>query len=271
MICKMNKIFLLALMMSLISLVTFSQSNQTPRINGAKVFGVRPNAPVLFKIAATGLSPLIYKIDNLPGGLLLDEKTGIITGKLAKIGDYKLNVSVSNSIGTAKRILSFKVGDKICLTPPMGWNSWNAFGLGVTQENVKAAAQAFIDKGLINHGWTYINIDDGWEAAKRNNDSTLLANDKFPDMKGLADWIHSKGLKFGIYSSPGPTTCGGYSGSYQNERIDAETYVSWGVDYLKYDLCSYRWDIFDKQYDKSLLARVCYACTVNLVINMAET
>jgi hypothetical protein len=97
-----------------------------------------------------------------------------------------------------------------------------------------------VNSGLINYGWTYINIDDGWEAAERNSLRELPANEKFPDMKTLSDYIHGLGLKIGIYSSPGPLTCGGYLGSYRNERTDAITWANWEIDYLKYDWCSYR-------------------------------
>src|SRR5262249_50822814 len=105
--------------------------------------------------------------------------------------------------------------------------------------------------GLINHGWTYINIDDCWEikpSAKddpilggelRNSDGSIRTNKKFPDMRALADYVHSKGLRIGLYSSPGPTTCGGYTASYQHELDDAKQYANWGFDYLKYDWCSY--------------------------------
>jgi len=121
----------------------------------------------------------------------------------------------------------------------MGWNSWNCWGLSVTQEKVIASAQALIDKGLADYGWAYMNIDDGWEAPERNADGTIAVNEKFPDMKALGDWLHGEGLKFGIYSSPGEETCGGFLGSLDHELQDAASYNSWGVDYLKYDWCSY--------------------------------
>jgi hypothetical protein len=121
----------------------------------------------------------------------------------------------------------------------MGWNSWNCWGLSVSDEKLKNSAQAMIDKGLVDHGWTYMNIDDGWEAEKRNVKNEIVANAKFPDMKALGNWLHDKGLKFGIYSSPGPKTCGGYLGSYKFEKQDAAMYANWGIDYLKYDWCSY--------------------------------
>jgi len=133
-----------------------------------------------------------------------------------------------------------KSGDLIALTPPLGWNSWNAWGLSVDDEKVRAAADAFVDNGLADHGWTFINIDDGWEAPERLPDGSITGNEKFPDFKNLSDYVHSKGLKLGIYSGPGPMTCGGYLASYQHEYQDAATWAKWGIDYIKYDWCSYR-------------------------------
>jgi hypothetical protein len=144
-----------------------------------------------------------------------------------------------NTLGESRKKFTIKVGDLLALTPPMGWNSWNCWGLSVSDEKLKSSARALIDKGLINHGWTYMNIDDGWEQPQRAADGEILPNEKFPDMKALGNYLHERGLRFGIYSSPGPTTCGGYLGSYQHEAQDAATYAKWGIDYLKYDLCSY--------------------------------
>jgi hypothetical protein len=121
----------------------------------------------------------------------------------------------------------------------MGWNSWNVYGLSVAAAKVQATADALISTGLAAHGWTYVNIDDGWEAAERGPDGEIRSNEKFPDMQALADSVHARGLKLGIYSSPGPRTCGGFLGSWQHERQDADTWARWGIDYLKYDLCSY--------------------------------
>jgi len=222
----------------------------TPKINGAKVFGVRPNSPFLFKIPATGKKPLQYSVENLPEGLKVNSTTGVITGSLKNIGDLKMTFIVKNSVGTARRAFTVKCGDLLALTPPMGWNSWNCWGLSVSDEKLKSSAKAMMDKGLIDHGWTFMNIDDGWEESSRNDKGEIVANKKFPDMKKLGDWLHNNGLKFGIYSSPGPKTCGNYLGSYRHEEQDASTYASWGVDYLKYDWCSYG-DIHDKK-DSSL-------------------
>jgi alpha-galactosidase len=122
-------------------------------------------------------------------------------------------------------------------TPPMGWNSWNKFASKVSDQLVRETADAMVASGMKDAGYIYVNIDDTWEAG-RDAQGNIQTNSKFPDMKALADYVHSKGLKLGIYSSPGPKTCAGYEGSYQHEEQDAKTYASWGIDYLKYDWCS---------------------------------
>ena len=222
------------------------RSGDLPRINGAGILGVRPNSPLLFKIPATGKKPLQYSIERLAEGLKLDPATGLISGRLKNKGEFKMTISVKNSLGSAKKMLTIKCGDLLALTPPMGWNSWNCWGLSVSDEKLRASAKAMMDKGLIDHGWTYMNIDDGWEAAARKENGEIIANKKFPDMKKLGEWLHVNGLKFGIYSSPGPKTCGEFLGSYGHEELDAATYAVWGIDYLKYDWCSYG-DIHDKK------------------------
>jgi alpha-galactosidase len=121
----------------------------------------------------------------------------------------------------------------------MGWNSWNLFAGRVTDKDVRAAADAMVSSGMKDAGYIYVNIDDTWQG-ERDAQGNIQANSKFPDMKALADYVHSKGLKIGIYSSPGPKTCARYEGSYQHEAQDAKTYAAWGIDYLKYDLCSFR-------------------------------
>jgi alpha-galactosidase len=122
-------------------------------------------------------------------------------------------------------------------TPPMGWNSWNKFADKVDDASVRAMADAMVSSGMRKAGYVYINIDDTWEFG-RDAAGNIVHNKKFPDMKALADYVHSKGLKVGIYSSPGPKTCAGYEGSFGHVQQDAATYASWGIDYLKYDLCS---------------------------------
>ena len=122
-------------------------------------------------------------------------------------------------------------------TPPMGWNSWNKFAQRIDDVSVRGMADAIVASGMRDAGYTYINIDDTWEGP-RDAQGNITGNLKFPNMKGLVDYVHSKGLKIGIYSSPGPYTCGGYEASYGHEEQDAKTYAAWGFDYLKYDWCS---------------------------------
>ena len=123
-------------------------------------------------------------------------------------------------------------------TPPMGWNSWNKFRNQVSDRMIREMADAIVKTGMRDAGYIYVNIDDTWESAHRDAHGNITTNNKFPDMKALADYVHSKGLKLGIYSSPGPRTCAGYLGSYQHEEQDARTFAAWGIDYLKYDWCS---------------------------------
>ncbi len=211
-----------------------------PAIHGPRITGATPGRPFLFLVPATGEGPLTFSAQHLPEGLQLDAQTGIISGALAQAGTTDVEVTVSGPKGAASRILTIVGGEnQLALTPPMGWNSWNVWGLNVDDAKVRAAADYLVSSGLAAHGYQYINVDDAWEA-DRGPDGEILCNEKFPDMKALGDYIHSKGLKFGIYSSPGPKTCGGYTGSYQHEQQDAQTYARWGVDYLKYDWCSYQ-------------------------------
>jgi len=222
----------------------------TPRINGASVFGVRPGSPFLFTVPATGDRPMTFSAKGLPEGLQLNAQTGRITGRIAKEGTSVATLVAENAKGRAERSLRILCGDRIALTPPMGWNSWNCFAGEVTADRVKRAADTLVKTGLINHGWTYINVDDFWQHHRESNDPTLageardakgniLPNQRFGDMKALADYIHGLGLKAGLYSSPGPWTCGGCAGSYGHEKQDAQAYAEWGFDYLKYDWCSY--------------------------------
>lgn len=223
-----------------------SGSSPEPRIHAPSIVGTTPGRPFIFKIPATGEAPHVYSAAELPVGLRLDPSMGIITGTIPRIelgsvfntrSDVKL--TVNGPRGTATRTLTIVAGDhKLALTPPMGWNSWNVWGCAVDEAKVRAAADAMVSTGLAAHGFQYINIDDCWEG-KRDANGEIQSNEKFPDMKALGDYIHSKGLRFGIYSSPGPKTCAGKVGSYKHEEQDARTWARWGVDYVKYDWCYY--------------------------------
>lgn len=221
-----------------------------PRITGPKVFGVRPGNPFLFTVTATGRRPMMFSASGLPKGLALDSETGQITGSIKEEGTHTVKLIAENALGKDSRPFRIEVGDRISLTPPMGWNSWNCWGCAVDDEKVRATAKAIVDTGLINHGWSYVNIDDCWMVKLDSNDPVvggrrrdengmILANSKFPDIKNLTDYIHGLGLKAGVYISPGPFTCQSYEGSYQHESLDAQRFAEWGFDYLKYDWCGY--------------------------------
>ncbi len=232
-----------------------------PRINSAKIFGATPGNPILYTIAATGEKPILFSATPLPKGLKLDAKTGIISGRVAQAGKYELTLSAKNKYGKAQQKLLLKIGDTIALTPPIGWNGWNSWARNIDQGKVIASAEAMVSKGLRDHGWTYINIDDAWQGIRSGPDTALQANEKFPDIKGMMDRIHALGLKVGLYSTPYIASYAGFIGAssdypaggetqklfvpsrqpysriakYRFERNDARQMAAWGTDFLKYD------------------------------------
>ena len=125
----------------------------------------------------------------------------------------------------------------IVKTPPMGWNSWNTFGGNINEELIKTTADTMADSGLLDAAYEYLVLDDCWALRERDENGRMVPDPaKFTNgMKSVADYVHSKGLKFGMYSCSGVLTCAGYPGSFDHEYIDADTFASWGVDYLKYD------------------------------------
>ncbi|HCS47707.1 MAG TPA: alpha-galactosidase [Candidatus Aminicenantes bacterium] len=232
-----------------------------PRINGTRLFGVRPGSPFLFRIPATGERPMSFAVENLPAGLTVDPLTGIITGAILERGSYSVMLRASNSKGTAARELRIVCGDTLAVTPHMGWNSWYVWENHVTDEIMRAAADAMISSGMADHGYTYVNIDDCWPVKPGSTDPTLRgeprdksgkvnSNPRFPDMKALTDHIHAYGLKAGIYTSPGPTTCADHTGAWKHEAADVERFVEWGFDFLKYDWCSYSQIAKDKSREE---------------------
>jgi alpha-galactosidase len=236
----------------------------TPRINGPAIFGVRPEHPFLYHIPATGERPMEFSADALPAGLTLDSKTGDITGMIPKKGEFAVTLHAKNSLGASDKKFKIVAGETIALTPPMGWNSWNHYAGRITQDLVLQNAKAMAESGLIDHGWSYVNIDDTWQGQRGGEFHGLQGNEKFPDLKKLCDQIHALGLKFGIYSTPWVQSYAGYAGGsaenpegtfvkatgtrqpnrhvlpwdigqYHFYTNDAAQWGAWGVDYLKYD------------------------------------
>ena len=170
-----------------------------------------------------------YSAPDLPGGLTLDPTSGRITGRLDVEGRYVVALRVTNSHGIAERPLRIIVGDRIALTPPMGWNSWNVWSGHVSQEKVLNAAEAFVKHQLCDHGWTYVNIDDGWQGIRGGEFNAIMPNKKFPDMAKLADEVHARGLKLGIYSTPWRTSFLGHIGSSADHKDGTYDWVRAGT------------------------------------------
>ncbi|MFT4093482.1 MAG: alpha-galactosidase [Niabella sp.] len=211
-----------------------------PQINGPEFVGHYPETPFVYTIPTSGERPLKWSIKNLPKGLMLDKNNGIITGKAPREGQYILDVTVKNKLGIDNKKIVLEVGKTLALTPPMGWNSWNTFASTVNEQLIKEIADYMVSSGMRDLGYQYVNIDDFWQLKIRDADGNIQINkEKFPNgIKALADYIHSKGLKIGIYSDAAEKTCGGVAGSYGYEEQDAKLFASWGIDLLKYDYCN---------------------------------
>ncbi len=195
-------------------------------------------------MAATGARPLRFAATGLPDGLALDPSTGIVRGTApAEACTVMVEVTASNSEGSQTRTYDFCFGDRLALTPPMGWNSWNVYGPEVDAEIVMRVADGLVSSGMRDLGYSYVNIDDHWHAERRGPLGEPIADPtKFPDgIRAVADYVHERGLKLGIYSDAAEKTCGGCFGGYRHEAIDARAYAEWGVDLLKYDYCHAPW------------------------------
>ena len=257
-----------------------------PRINGPRVYGARPGHEFLYRIPATGVRPIRFSAAHLPATLHLDQTTGILSGRTPEhAGEYSLELKATNGAGSTQRSFKLVVGDKLSLTPQMGWNDWYTHYDHVTDANIRAAADVMISSGMADYGYQFISIDDGWAVKPGSTDPELagppadskaiVPNRRFPDMKALTDYIHQKGLKAGIYSSPGPTTCANFEGSYGHEREDAEQFKAWGFDLLKYDWCSYSKiaggrSLAQLQHPYQLMSKILGGLDRDIVFNMCQ-
>ncbi len=234
-----------------------------PRVNGPLRYGCRPGHPFLYKIPTQGTRPMEFSATGLPASLTVDPTTGIVSGIAPARGEYQVEFRAKNGHGTSTRRFSIVSGDTLALTPPMGYNHWYAHYDRITDAMMRHAADVLVSSGMADVGYQYVNIDDCWMNAPKHGDpkrvgplrdgsGNLIPNQYFPDMKGLTDFIHAKGLKAGTYTSPGPLTCGGFTGAWQHEAQDAKQFADWGFDFLKYDWCSYG-DIAAKDKDPELV------------------
>lgn len=226
-------------------------ASPSPSIHGPRVYGARPAHEFIYRIPCTGTRPMQFSAKGLPSGLKLDANTGIIRGQSPqKAGEYALTIKATNAMGRAERPFKLVVGDKLGLTPQMGWNDWYTFYTRPTDADIRGAADKLISTGMADYGYQFVDIDDAWEhrpgwedpafsGAARNADGNILPNTRFPDMPALTAYIHSLGLRAGIYSSPGPLTCARFEASYGHEQADAAQIAKWGFDLFKYDMCSY--------------------------------
>ena len=222
-----------------------------PHINGPKLYGVRPGKPFLYRIPCTGERPIRFSARGLPSGLKLDPAAGIVTGTAPRRpGRYEITFDARNPRGKDSRKFTLVVGDALALTPPMGWNTWYTFYANISDQLVRRAADAMVSSGMADFGYQYVSMDDCWMVRPDSKDpeiggeprdasGAIRSNRRFPDMKALTAYIHSKGLKAGIYTSPGPLTCAKYEGALNHEEQDARQFAAWGFDLLKYDWCSY--------------------------------
>ena len=250
---------------SLSKYILTPKSGLEPKINGPKIFGVRPDHPILFTIPATGERPVKFSGKHLPKGIQIDKKTGRISGAIHVPGEYIITLQAKNRRGRASREFKIIVGENIALTPPMGWNSWNIYATKVTQSLVLANAKALVKSGLANHGWSYMNIDDVWQGKRGGEFHGILPDSStFPNMQSLCNEVHDLGLKIGIYSTPWIESYGHHIGGsamnpqgtfertkenvrrnkklfpykigdYTFVKNDVSQWAKWGFDYLKYD------------------------------------
>jgi len=210
-----------------------------PKINAPSIFGVGVNSTFFLPIPTTGERPIKYSAEGLPEGVTIDTNKGIIAGSVKQPLEIDVKIKATNKYGSDEKTIRIVSGKGLALTPPMGWMTWNYFDVNIHENDIREMADALVNSGMAALGYTYIYIDDGWAGGRDKRNNIIPDPQKFPSgIKALADYLHDRGLKLGIYSDAGPRTCEGYTGSYGFEVQDAKTFASWGVDYLKYDYCN---------------------------------
>ena len=236
-----------------------------PVLHSPLRYGARVNNSFYLPVACVGARPLVFSAEGLPRGLNINPGSGIITGKTEKEGEYQVLLNAENIHGKNVRELNIVIGETLALTPPLGWSSWNCFGSNIDAQKIMTAAKAMVSSGMAAHGYTYVNIDDGWQGERDPESKALQSNRRFPDMKNLCDFIHSLGLKAGIYSTPWVKSYAGHIGGSDGECVrcnmpdykykglyfgehayhyeDAAQWAEWGFDYLKYDWT--KWELIE--------------------------
>ncbi len=268
-------------------------------INGPDVYGASPGKDFLYLIPTVGERPIRFSAEGLPAGLTVDSENGQIRGKAEKKGEYQVVLTAENKHGKSTKTLKLIVEENsLALTPPMGWNSWNCYRGGIDDAKIRAIADGMIASGLAARGYTYVNLDSGWQSKSRGGKfNSIVPKDGFPDMKALCDHIHSLGLKAGLYSGPyvvpwGTDGCGTtsgicdtnfrwmlgpkfhkkYIGINKHEHEDVSQWADWGFDYFKYDW-AHTDMILTERMSRELKASardIIFSITTNVNINDAS-
>ena len=262
-----------------------SSAGEAPRINGPTIYGVRPGSPIIYRLPVSGSRPIQLSAKGLPPGVTFDEGKGILRGSTTARGTNIIEFAARNPAGAASKSFRLVVGDLIALTPPLGFNTFGGLGGGpmMNETNVRKSFRALVEKGLVDHGYAYCNLDDGWQGTRGGVLNALQPNEKFGDMKRLFDEMHAEGLKAGIYSTPWGTSyqyLPGSSSDSDDGRWDGDTsrktgwrvkkhmfdvqdiaqFAEWGCDYFKYD-----WAMGEKPHQPNL-PQIYYAGRIAAII-----
>lgn len=255
-------------------------------LNFLRRVGARPGSPFSQYVAVSGKAGAV-SVSGLPESLQYDEEARLISGTTPARGSYVLRIRASDEKAEAEATMEIVSGEQIALTPPLGWSSWNCYGKFIDDKKIRAIADAIVSTGLINYGWNYVNIDDGWQGERCRKAKALQPNEKFPDMKGLCDYVHSLGLKIGTYSTPWKISYAGFTGGaadtadceifktgekakekhgeFKFHDEDAKQFAEWGFDYLKYD-----WNPIDIHHTR-IMSEALRNCGRDIVFSLSNS